>query len=168
MRPQRCLSMEPMTCWMRIGAGEIGVDDGVPVGALHAHDQLVAGDAGVVDQDIDLAEVRKSGLDCGFHVVFGCDIHLESGGVAACGFDLFDHGGEFFFIARAERDGVSGFSEGDGAGTSDALRCAGDEGGALRVWHAEMIVEDVVGYRLSVFCGLQQSRKPLTRSLDLC
>ena len=42
---------------------KIGLQNGVPIGTLHAHDQLVAGDAGVVDQDIDLAQLRDRTLD---------------------------------------------------------------------------------------------------------
>ncbi len=63
MRPQRCLSMELDDLLdAEIGGSEIGLQDGVPVGALHAHDELVAGDAGVVDQDVDFAELARSPL----------------------------------------------------------------------------------------------------------
>ena len=73
-----------------IGGGEIGLEDGVPVGALHAHDQLVAGDAGVVDQDVDFAELGDCGFDCGFNLVFVGYVERECGRLAACGGDFVD------------------------------------------------------------------------------
>ncbi len=45
---------------------EVGVDDGVPVGFGHHHDQRIFGDAGVVDED---AQVAK-GFDRKFHQRF--------------------------------------------------------------------------------------------------
>ena len=36
--------------------GEVDGDDVVPLFVLHAHEQIVVGDAGIVDEDVDLAE----------------------------------------------------------------------------------------------------------------
>ena len=40
-------------------AGQIHLEHAVPVLALHAHQQLVAGDAGVVHEDVDAAVLRE-------------------------------------------------------------------------------------------------------------
>ena len=37
---------------------EVDIDDGVPLGLLHAEHEPVTGDAGVVDKDVDMAEIR--------------------------------------------------------------------------------------------------------------
>ena len=71
IRPQRCLSMElDHLLGAEVGGSQIGIEHGVPVGALHAHDQLVAGDAGVVNQDVNLAELRERSFEGGFDLVF--------------------------------------------------------------------------------------------------
>src|SRR3546814_15796534 len=46
-----------------IDAGEVGVEDRLPVLVLHPHQQVVAGDAGVVDQDRDRAELLADRID---------------------------------------------------------------------------------------------------------
>jgi hypothetical protein len=48
---------------MKNGAVQIGLEDLAPGLDRHAHDQVVAGDARVVDQDVDLAERLEDGLD---------------------------------------------------------------------------------------------------------
>ena len=42
--------------------------DGVPVFELHAQGQSVAGDGGVVHEDVELAEFREKLLEAGFHL----------------------------------------------------------------------------------------------------
>src|SRR3546814_2800892 len=44
-------------------AGEVGVADRLPVLVLHPHKQVVAGDAGVVDEDRDRADVLADDID---------------------------------------------------------------------------------------------------------
>ncbi len=54
MRPLRAFIMPRITALRRaVDAGQVGVEDGLPVLVLHPHQQVVAGDAGVVDQDRD-------------------------------------------------------------------------------------------------------------------
>ena len=118
-----------MTCLdAEICGGQIGLQDGVPVGALHAHDELVAGDAGVVDQDVDLAELGDGGLDGGFDLLFVGDVERKGGGLAAGGGDFGDQFVQLLLIARGGGHGGAVFGEAQGAGASDALRGAGDEG----------------------------------------
>ncbi len=60
IRPARCLTIRRPTGLVRLKrALEIGVDHRVPVFALHAHEQAVARDAGIVDQNIDMLESRR-------------------------------------------------------------------------------------------------------------
>ena len=74
------------------GRGQVGGDDLVPVGALHAQHQLVAGDAGVADQDVEAA---VAGDDVGDDRRGGGAVgHVEGHGLgaAARGRDLVDRG----------------------------------------------------------------------------
>ena len=73
-----------------IGRSEIGLQNGVPVGAFHAHDELVAGDAGIVDQDVDFAELGDDGFDGGFNLLFVGNVESECGCCAAGGGDFGD------------------------------------------------------------------------------
>ena len=66
--------------------------------------QRVFGDAGVVDENIDLAELADGGFYGGFHAVFVGHIHAKGSGLHAFGFGFLHHGGKFFFIARCQRD----------------------------------------------------------------
>src|SRR3546814_18077491 len=50
-------------CSSDLDAGEVGVEDRLPVLVLHPHQQVVAGDAGVVDQDRDRAELLADRID---------------------------------------------------------------------------------------------------------
>ena len=43
----------------QVGGSEVGIEDRVPVGALHSHDELIARDAGVVDEDVNLAKLGE-------------------------------------------------------------------------------------------------------------
>ena len=76
MRPQRCLSMETETGLnAQISRGEIRLQHAHPSRhALHAHDELVAGDAGIIHQNIDLAELRRGRLDGGLDLLFVGDV----------------------------------------------------------------------------------------------
>jgi hypothetical protein len=75
---------------------------GIPVGALHAHDQLVAGDAGVVDQDVDFAELGDGGFDGFLDLVFVGDVEGEGRGLAAGRGDFGDEVVEFFLSAGGD------------------------------------------------------------------
>ncbi len=56
MRPQRCFIMPRSTARVEMeGGGEIDRDDLVPLFILHAHEEIVAGHAGIVDEDIHTA-----------------------------------------------------------------------------------------------------------------
>ena len=91
------------------GAGEIGGEDVVPVVALHAQGEDVAGDAGVVDEDFDAAEVFDDGLGAGFDGLFAGDVEGKRVGGAADGCDFFGQGGELF-----NRAGGKGYVNGPG------------------------------------------------------
>ena len=71
--------------------GEVDGQHQVPVGALHAHHQRVAGDAGVVDQDLDLAEALEDGFGPGLDGFLVGDIEPEGRRRAAQSLDLRCH-----------------------------------------------------------------------------
>ena len=85
-----------------MGAGQIGGQHRIPVGALHPHDQPVAGDARVVDQNIDLAEFFDDRLHPCFDLVFIGHIQLESCSFAASGTDFFYYLGQLVLITRGD------------------------------------------------------------------
>jgi len=102
-------------------------DHEVPVLALHAHDELVAGDAGVVDQDLQAAELGGDVLYGLLDAFFVGDVHLEAGGLATGGGNFFDHGGQLVFHDVGHGDRGAGLGQRQGNGAADALRRAGDE-----------------------------------------
>ena len=108
------------------GAGEVGVEDGGEVLLGHAHQQLVAGDAGVGDQHLDVAVLR---LD----LLVGLLDLLGVGDVAAHGEHAERHevGRR---LARAVGDGdlVARVGEGAGDGEADAPVSSGDENRAAQ------------------------------------
>ena len=110
-----------------MSACEVGGDDRIPVGALHAHKQSIAGDAGVVDQDIDFPKLVYCCFNAGFDLIFAGDIHLEGRGFASGSFDLVYRFGQLFLIARGQGHFCAGLGQRNGAGAADALRRAGDE-----------------------------------------
>src|SRR5262249_55192923 len=46
-----------------ISGSQIRLQDGIPVRALHAHDELIARDAGIVDENVDFTELVGCSFD---------------------------------------------------------------------------------------------------------
>lgn len=99
------------------GSFEIGVEDGVPVFGFHPHDEVIAGDAGVIDEDVDAAEVGDD-LFSGFldGVEVGDIKPVESCGVRVVGVNGFRGGAAAGFVSGDEGELGSlageGFSNG--------------------------------------------------------
>src|SRR5690606_39692008 len=53
---------------------QIDLDDGVPVAFLHLQQSLVPQNAGVVDQDVDTAEIVEGALQLTPAAFHGCDV----------------------------------------------------------------------------------------------
>src|SRR5882757_7714240 len=106
----------------KMRAGEIGADDGVPVVGLHAHGQAVAGDGGVVDQDVDLAEFFEDGFEPGLDLVDVGDVHFDGEGFPALGDDLLHKFGQLLLVPRGNGDLGAGFGEGVRSVAANALR----------------------------------------------
>ena len=84
MRPARAFIMvRERLLDAEVRAGEIGAHDGVPIVGLHAHGQAVAGDGGVVDQNVELAEFFEDLLEAGFDLFAVGDVHFHGEGFAA-------------------------------------------------------------------------------------
>ena len=105
-----------------IGGGQIGVEDGVPIGALHAHEQLIAGDASVIDQNVDFAELRHRRFDAGLYLLFVRNVHDEGSSVATGSRDLSYQFVEFLTITRGYSYGCALPRQRSRAGMADALR----------------------------------------------
>ena len=111
------------------GGGEIGGDHVVPVLVGHRHDELVAGDAGVVDEDLDGAELGVD-LLAGLGDRGGVgDVDLEGLGLLALGEDIVGdlHAGVGL---RDAKHGVAVGGETFRDGLADAATGSGDEGDA--------------------------------------
>ena len=67
--------------------GEVNVQNQLPVFVAHADEKVVAGEAGVIDQNVDAAEF-------GFHVF---DQLVDGFGIAEVGNEAFNVAAEFFF-----------------------------------------------------------------------
>ena len=70
------------------GALEVHGDDRVPLRLAHPQDEAVLGDAGVVDQDVDVSEFLEDFLDDGVRLV-------EVGRVGGVALDFMSIGGDF-------------------------------------------------------------------------
>jgi len=105
------------------GAGEVGVDDLLPLLRRHLVEHGVAGDARIVDQHLDRAEI-------GLHLADAGDAGIVVGDRPFVGLDA-GLGGEFLrrlVIAGIVRgDPVTGILQRDGDRGADAARSAGDE-----------------------------------------
>ncbi len=103
------------------GSGEVGGEDVVPVFALHAHGEDVAGDSGVVDEDVDGTEVGEGGFGAVADGFFAGDVEGEGVSGSAGGVDGVGDFVELIQIAGGEGDGCSAAGEFEGAGTAYAL-----------------------------------------------
>ena len=63
-----------------VGGCQVGIEHRVPVAALHSHDELVAGDARVVDENVDFAKLGNDGLEHRLKLLFIFYIGGESTG----------------------------------------------------------------------------------------
>ncbi len=111
----------------QVRAGQIGGQDLVPVGALHAQGELVAGDAGVIDQNVDFAEAGDGGLDAGLDLLFTGHIDLEGFSLPTGTADLVGGFLQLLLIPRRQGHGGARFRQRQGAGAPDALRGAGHQ-----------------------------------------
>ena len=116
------------------GAFQVGVDDLVEVLFLHAQDELVGGDAGVVHQHIQSAEGLGGGVHQGLAGGGVGDVRLQGDGLHPIGAAVF--GGLF------RRSGTGGVvhrhiiplgGQGQADGPADAPPAPGDQGGAAGV-----------------------------------
>src|SRR3984957_16742800 len=107
--------------------GKVGANYSVPVFEPHAQRQRVAGDGRVIDQDVELGEFREDLLEPGFDLRGVGDVHRDGKGFATSGFDFGDESGEFFSVARGDRDFCAGRGQRQSSGAADSLRGAGDE-----------------------------------------
>ena len=111
-----------------VGAFQDGVDHGVPVRFRHLEQVLVAGEAGVVDQDVDAAVGARCLVGHGPHLAVVADVQhgadgLEAGFLQAgdslahgVGVDVGDHDARAFARQR------------QGRGVADAAAGSGDDG----------------------------------------
>ena len=108
---------------------QVRIQHGLPIAFLHAHEEAVAGNAGVVDQDVDGAELFLYGV---YHIGNGRvvgDVALHCDGFAALFFDE----GQRFFSRRCIAGVYNGYlrafrRKGDGNGPADTAGTARNDG----------------------------------------
>ena len=118
------------------GALEIRIDDHVPILLGHAHGKAIAGEAGVVDQDVDAGEIGEDLLDERLHGGVVGDVHgVGLGQAGVLRVDLI--GGALGIRLRAGNHGharaFAGEAQGDGV--ADAAAGAGDDGDLIGESH---------------------------------
>src|SRR5207342_1908446 len=108
-----------------IDAGEVGVEDGVPVLVLHPHQQVVAGDAGIVDEDRNGSELGGDRID--ERIDRRSVVHVQRPAVTTgCGEPLVDCSGAGVGRRRADHcRALRGQFVGDGG--ADAAAGTGDQ-----------------------------------------
>src|SRR5258708_4048300 len=102
--------------------GQTRIQHCVPIRALHAHHELVASDAGIVHQEVDLANLGERRLDSRLHLLFVRHVDDENRGFASRRRNLDDQFVKFLPIARRYRDGCALPRQRQGAGMTDTLR----------------------------------------------
>ena len=117
-------------------AFEVGVHHAVELLLCHAFDGAVVGDACVVDEDVDLAEVGEDLLDEGLGGVVVGHVGGVAFGFHAEGGELLLHGDHLLVAcASAESHVAALFGEPHGYGVADAACGTGDYGGLVLKYH---------------------------------
>ena len=109
-----------------VGAGEIGAQDRFPIVRLHAHGQAVAGDGGVVDQDVETAEALEELLEPYFDLFDVGDVHFDGECFVAFGDEFANKRVQFFFGAGGDGYLGPGLREGQGSIATNAVGGSGD------------------------------------------
>ena len=112
-----------------VGAQGVGAHDPLELGRVGlGHALAAAGDAGVVHEDVDVAEVGERRLDHGFVGLEVVDRRLVGGGPPAGGLDGA-HGllGRVGVLAVVDGDGGAVLGQGQRDGPADAPAAAGDQ-----------------------------------------
>jgi len=105
--------------------GEIDGDHAIEIGILPFGERLAMLDAGIVDEDVELAmllDQPRQAVPALRHIG-----HIEG---RMIGLELFRRIGQRFLIARIEDHGGAMFCQGLGHSKAQPARGAGDEGGA--------------------------------------
>jgi len=111
---------------------EVGGEDVVPVLLAHAHDERVAGDAGVVDDDIEAAEALEGGLDGGGGALGGGDIGLQDLDADATAGEFGLGGASGLLITAVGEEEIEAIpGEALRNREADAARATGDDGGSV-------------------------------------
>ena len=122
-----------------MGAEGVGADDARQLGRVGVgHRVPAAGDPGVVDEDVDMAERRQGAVDHGLVLVHRIDRRLVGGAPPTQTFDRPDglFGGLFVpAVVDGDVGPVGGERQGDGP--ADTPAPSGDEGDAPLERHIE-------------------------------
>src|SRR3954462_10448277 len=115
----------------REGAGQVGAQHPLPVVEGHASEQVVGGDAGVVDQDVDLPEVGWQALQPLAEGLGLGDVERQRPGAAPAGVDVGGERLELLLVARRHHHPRPLEGQELGDGLADPLGGAGHQGGLV-------------------------------------
>jgi hypothetical protein len=127
-------------CVSRKAPGQVGAQHIVPVRALHRHHQPVAGDAGVVHQDLDLAEALEHRFGAGLDRLLAGYIQRKRRRLAAGRLNLRHCLGQLDLIPRRQRHGGASPRQFQRARPPDSLRSAGHQrNSSLQICHMSLV-----------------------------
>ena len=112
-------------------AAQVDVHDGVPVLDRHLEDQVVADDAGIVDQDGRGTKLHRDSFHGSLDLIGLADVDTHGEGTATGRRDRQHRLGARAFIEVQDCDRVSVLRQTNGRCGSDASGCAGDDRGSL-------------------------------------
>src|SRR5438067_1994849 len=119
-----------------IRSSEVGIEHGVPIRTLHAHDKLIAGDTGIVYQDVDLAESVECSFEPCFDLVFLSDVHCDTRGLSAGSSYFRFNLPKLLHIACSKCHAGTLCREPQRASPTNSLRCSRDKSkSAFKTFH---------------------------------
>jgi len=100
----------------------------VPIGPFHHHHQAVAGDSGIVHQNLDFAKARQNRLHGVLDGFFAGHIQRKGRSRASRSLNLSSHFGQLAFISRSQGHRCPIRCQRQRASPSNPLRCPGHQG----------------------------------------
>src|SRR5579872_1263384 len=106
-----------------IRRGQIGIENSIPIRALHAHKQLIASNSRIVHENIDLAQLRDRALERALDLFFISNIERKRKSLSSAAFDFLHELSQLFLATRCDRYSSAGRRQLESAGAANPLRC---------------------------------------------
>ncbi len=123
-------------------AFEINVQDHVPIFFFHPGDEIIPGDAGIVNQNIQTAAALDNGIDGAADFVQDRDVKRQNFGPGPFGSGQVAGFGSQFEIGHIiDIEHHARFSQSQDAGSPDAPGGAGNQGHTIYLTHATLLID---------------------------